>query len=211
MMGVNDWNRHIKTRGNPYFLAFYDIVEQFDLRESLFAQAYRGVHTILTALDPASPTSGPRQDDGSYFSRQNDSLNRPVQQAFFPREISENYRSHALRIVEFCRLHDLHCLLVDQATAYDPAIEPHLRKRLWMTPPNEAYTLTLENMAYIADLYNSSLREITASAGLPFCGISRQVPPTTASFYDDCHFNEPGARAVARLISDCILAQKLVH
>lgn len=107
-------------------------------------------------------------------------------------------------------MHKLVCLLIDQATAYDPAIEPELRKRLWMTPPNESYTLTLENMAYISGAYNSWLRQTAASVGLPFCGISQRVAPTTSSFSDDCHFNEPGARTVAKLIADCILAQKLV-
>jgi lysophospholipase L1-like esterase len=210
MMGVNDWNRHIRTGGDPYFGSFYDLLEYIDLRKSLIAEAYRGAAVRLRAGGKNGGSAEPQRDDGTYLSKQNDSLTRPLQREFRPQTVSANYRRNAHEIMELCKRQKLACLIVDQPTAYDAAIEPELRKRLWMTPPNEDYTLTLDNMAYIAGLYNSWLRDTAANVGLPFCSVSPHLRPTTAVFYDDCHFNEPGAHAVARLISDCIVQHELV-
>jgi lysophospholipase L1-like esterase len=209
MMGVNDWNRHIKTGGNRFFLFVYDLVERLDMRQSIMGKAYRAVRSLFSAPHASATPSTVRIDHGEYLSRQNNTLERSKHRSFYPETISPNYGEHARSVAAFCRSHALRCMLVDQPAAYGPDISDQLRARLWMTPPNEDYTLSLENMAYIAQLYNSSLQDIAREARLPFCGISGRVAPTSAFFYDDCHFNEPGARRVAGLLADCVFTHKL--
>jgi lysophospholipase L1-like esterase len=209
MMGVNDWNRHIKTGGNRSFLFFYDSIEYLDMRQSVMGRAYRAVSSLFSAPHADRPPPGARIDRGEYLSRQNDSLERSKRGTFYPEAVSPNYRGYAREIAAFCVSHALRCMLVDQATAYAPDISAEVKARLWMTPPNEDYTLSLENMAYIAQLYNSSLRKIADESRLAFCGISGLTAPTTAVFYDDCHFNEPGARRIAAILADCVLTNKL--
>jgi hypothetical protein len=51
-------------------------------------------------------------------------------------------------------------------------------------------------------------RNDRAIDGFPFCPLARSIPPTTEYFYDDCHFNENGARKVASLLADCLLQDK---
>jgi lysophospholipase L1-like esterase len=209
MMGVNDWNRHITTGGNPFFVFFYDLVERLDMRQSVMGKAYRALRSQFSAGRPAATASTVRIDRGEYLSAQNNTLERSEHRAFHPKTISPNYGEYTRAIASFCRSRELRCMFVDQATAYSPEISDELRLRLWMTPPNKDYTLSLENMAQIAQLYNSSLRDIANASRLPFCGISRLVAPTSAFFYDDCHFNEPGARRVAAMLADCVLTHKL--
>lgn len=73
MMGVNDWNRHIKTGGSAYFETFYDLLEHVDVRKSLLAEEYRGAaHVLLSRMRKESSSAEPRPADGSYLSNQND-------------------------------------------------------------------------------------------------------------------------------------------
>jgi lysophospholipase L1-like esterase len=208
-MGVNDWNRHIKTGGNRAFLFFYDLVEHLDMRQSVMGRAYRALHSLFAVPHADRRLPALRIDRGEYLSRQNNSLERSERRKFYPEAVSPNYRGYAREIASFCRSHALRCMFVDQPTAYAPDISAEVKTRLWMTPPNEDYTLSLENMAYIAQLYNSSLRAIADESQLAFCGISGRAAPTSAVFYDDCHFNEPGARRVAAMLADCVLTHKL--
>jgi hypothetical protein len=174
-----------------------------DLRHSLLAQAYGRVLALF------ANAAEPRDFDGSHYARQRDSLTRASSREFYPGDISSNYRRYANELAAFCRSRNLTCVLVDQPSAYSADISDELRRRLWMTPPYENYTLSLENMTYMAKLYNSWLSNFAKSNGLPLCRIAETIPPTTQFFYDDCHFNEAGARQVAELLADCIVANKV--
>lgn len=209
-VGINDWNRHIKTRSNPLVEYFYDLTDYLDLKRSLLARGFRDASALLRGARQAQAAEV-REENGRYFSEQNNSLDRAERRDFYPADVSSDYAQHLRDITDVCRSRNIRCLIVDQPTAYHPDISPEVRKRLWMTPPNEKYALSLENMTYVSRLYNSWLRDYTASVNLPFCGIADKLAPTTAFFFDDCHFNEAGARRVAQLLKQCIVQQKLAR
>jgi hypothetical protein len=147
------------------------------------------VHKLLKPPAPAD-VGQVREEAGSYFSSQNNSLSRKEVRSFQVSEVPEEYRSSVERISAECRRRRILCFFVDQPTAYDPTIEPALKRRLWMTPPNRNYTLSLDDMAQIANFYNTWLGREAKRNGMEFCDIAKDTRPTTEFFFDDCHFNE---------------------
>jgi lysophospholipase L1-like esterase len=210
MMGLNDWNQHIRRGAASRFVFFHDMVERLDVRRSIMGQAARAVRTLVSSGSGRDdPELKPPMDQREFLELGSPSLERRDRREFHPAAVAPDYEHHAREIASFCRSHGLRCMFVDQATAYHPGISAELMARLWMTPSKVDYTLSLENMGRIAELYNSTLHAIAQDSGTAFCGISRLAAPTTAFFYDDCHFNEPGARAVAAMLADCVLAQRV--
>ena len=50
-------------------------------------------------------------------------------------------------------------------------------------------------------LYNQCLKIFCTGKQIQFVDLAAQLPRDTSVFYDDCHFNENGAKQVARIIS----------
>jgi len=74
-----------------------------------------------------------------------------------------------------------------------------------MTPPNEDYTLPLDDLRAISDLYNKWLLDFADQHDIDGCNLADKIPPTTDYLYDDCHYNEGGARKVALVIAQCAM------
>jgi len=210
LMGANDWN--------------HQILEAMDAGRHGPAHWWRAMNYPDTALvflsrqiraairrAKSTPASEPakrivEEFDGSYYSKQNDSLSRPQQK--FPGEIraSPDYADATRQLVAACGKLKLRCLFLTQPTAYDPGIEPALKRRLWMTPPGVNFTLSLAEMAQFADAYNRNLLATVRALAGEICDLAPALAPTTRYFYDDCHYNESGARVVAKAIEACVVA-----
>jgi len=50
--------------------------------------------------------------------------------------------------------------------------------------------------------YNDVLRAVCRRRNAPCIDLAARLPKNTSVFYDDCHFNEEGARQVARLVAE---------
>ena len=108
------------------------------------------------------------------------------------------------RLIGKCAETRTRCVFVNQPNAYSPEISEELKVRLWMTPTEESYTLRLPALENLAQVYNTWLITSAARQGMEVCDIASAVPPTTDYLYDDCHFNEGGARLVASLLARCM-------
>jgi lysophospholipase L1-like esterase len=212
LMGANDWNHHIletmdDSRRGP--VRWWRAMNYPDTALVFASRQVRAALRRAGQAVPGEPASRKVEEfDGSYYSKQNDSLNRPHRP--FPAEIrvSPDYAVATSQLVAACGRLKLRCLFLTQPTAYDPAIEPALKRRLWMTPPSANFTLSLAEMAQFARAYNRSLLETVQSLGGEACDVAPAFAPTTRHFYDDCHFNENGARAMANAIQACIAAPR---
>lgn len=208
LVGINDWNKHIKEHLIEDQTQAYKVehtLSFIDFRQSLI---FVGSKVLRDYFKPSvditlSPTQ--RIEDGSYYSSQNDSLSRSIIKRFQPNSVSNDYQIWLHKIVDLCRKRKVECMFINQPIAYQNDITKPLLKRLWMTPPNENYTLPLEDMRAIANLYNNWLINFSLKNTMNSCDLAIKVPPTTAFFYDDCHYNEGGAKKVASLISQCVL------
>jgi hypothetical protein len=197
MMGINDWNKHIIDNFKTPVMKF---IELFDFRYSTIDRLYTMAKQFYgkTFYD-----TNVYIGDGSEFAKQN-SLRRSLTREFEITSVSDDYRYWVTKIASECTSSKILCIFVDQPNAYKAEISMDLKRRLWMTPPGEQYTLSLYDMNLIANIYNSLLMQFARNNNVESCEIADNVSPSTANFYDDCHFNEGGAKRVSELLSNCV-------
>ena len=199
MMGLNDWNSHIIQKLNPPPI-------EWDFTKSLL---WKGLLALKPIQKPGElPNQGgkdsPRLEYGEYYSSQNNSLTRPdVREVRFD-DVAPEYKALAGKIFEECKKQHYRCVFLTHPTAYSREVAPELKKRLWMTPPNQPFTVTLDSLIHVSGLYNDWLYAAAKESGFESCDLGSQIPPTTDYLYDDCHFNEGGAKRVAELLRACI-------
>ena len=73
-----------------------------------------------------------------------------------------------------------------------------------MTPPNQDYTLSLDDLISISSVYNSWLKQKVTDNKLNFCLLSNKIEANTSDLIDDCHFSENGSKKVSDVVTRCI-------
>ncbi len=199
LLGVNDWNHQIKFQEQEEVKD-----DHLDIRNSLLYIGARGWKFFLNQVYKKDDKKV-REEFGDYYSSQNNSLERDIKKSLKIMSVSDDYSYWMNLITEQCKIGIFECMFITQPTAYNSDIEIDLKERLWMTPPNEEYTLTLESMINVSQIYNDWLISLTNNEGIYLCDVASELPPTTEIFYDDVHFNELGAPVVAQLVTDCII------
>jgi lysophospholipase L1-like esterase len=100
-------------------------------------------------------------------------------------------------------------VLVTQPALWAADLAPAYERLLWMGVAGRvvrgesagAY-YTPAALARGLRAFNRATLEVCAEAGLPCVDLAGRVPRDTTAFYDDVHFNEAGARLVARRLAD---------
>ena len=127
-----------------------------------------------------------------------------LKKIFEPQNVSDEYNFWISHAAKECKKNQFICFFIDQPTGYKKNVSAELKKRFWMTPPYQDYTLSLDNLIQISSLYNNWLRDYTANNNLNFCSLSERMKPTTDNFLDDAHFSENGSKRVAEILSKCV-------
>lgn len=201
LMGVNDWNQQIRNHFSPH----QPIITKGS--ETLIFSAISRIRAaIVEAFQPQSKEAnvGVRQEFGSLYISQNDSLSRQDLRSYYPDEVTPEYSRVLERIADRCDYHEYYCVFLSQPSAYSTPLSHGLKTRLWMTPPNENYTLDLGSLIAISTMYNNETERIAKESSVMFCDLASQIPPTTAYLYDDVHFNESGSVLVSEIIYECV-------
>ncbi len=103
-------------------------------------------------------------------------------------------------------------VLVNQATLYRDSLNEFESSLLWMggvgdfqkDKSHSYYSSKALNVAM--QLYNERMKEFCSNKpSIKFIDLAAQLPKDTSVFYDDCHFNERGAKKVAEIISISLL------
>lgn len=214
MVGINDWNQQIldvmEDRGHGFSqwwkaLSYPETVLVFLSRQIHFFRDHDQV-----PVDKAAELTQVVEYKGEYYSRQNDSLKRKPHRSFPGSiQVSPEYGKAIADLVRVCAQEKLRCVFLNQPTAYDPKIEPALQHRLWMTPPGAGFSLSLDEMTRFADAYNEHLVAAIRKTAGEVCDVAKILPPDSRYFYDDCHYNEGGATALAAAIEACLLHNSL--
>tara|TARA_B100000686_G_C16766688_1_gene962304 strand:- start:899 stop:2191 length:1293 start_codon:yes stop_codon:yes gene_type:complete len=210
MTGINDWNHHIVNSHKKYLFPNYEIKYSFE--KSILFKTFGNINKqIYRKLIKKKETKKnlnlvhAKLDIEAYLLPQIDSLNiRDNVKKFKPKDVSQDYKYWTNLIIDQCKKNDPICIFLDQPTAYKPNISDELKKRLWMTPPNQNYTLSFENLIFTTSFYNNWLKEKIISNKLNFCLLSDKIDPTTDYLYDDCHFSENGSQKVSKILANCI-------
>jgi GDSL-like Lipase/Acylhydrolase family len=202
LIGVNDWNKHIREHfGSDYYRREEDEGRLFT--RTLLGRALLAGVTRWRARD----LDGSAQvEDGTYFSSQNDSLARADVRTLVLDDVAPDYRAQLEEIGATCRATGVPCVFLTQPSGYSPATDPRYRRYFWMTPLNENYTLDLASMAGIADLYNQHLIRFARGQAHDVIDLAAAIPAGTGSFYDDVHFNAEGALRVANVLAKELIA-----
>jgi hypothetical protein len=73
-----------------------------------------------------------------------------------------------------------------------------------MTPPNTKYSISLDDLIFISNLFNNWLKDQVDKNKFNFCNIKENIEPSSKYFYDDVHLNLNGSKEISRLIFNCI-------
>ena len=126
---------------------------------------------------------------------------RDVVRKFRPVQVSSDYQYWLDLIIKECKKESPICLFLDQPTAYKKDISDKLKERLWMTPPNQEYTLSLDDLIYISVTYNSWLKKKITNNKLNFYALSDNIKANTDYLFDDCHFTENGSKKLSEILA----------
>lgn len=67
------------------------------------------------------------------------------------------------------------------------------------------------DLALAMDAYNRTLLDVCHRDGLECYDLAQDIPKDTSAFFDDVHFNEGGARLVARSLTQYLLSKPPLH
>jgi len=225
--GANDWGLQIATRfdgsapdqfdhakvhvGGPQKnrLPYLNFLRRYSLEHTLAGRVlHKGwVYAKAWASSPNEPSAAPtRQNDptASFYAHHRGSLFKADQRTFTPATVSDSYADVMTRMVEFCQASPAACVLTTHPHSYKPGITREYMDRFWMTPAYANFTLTLESMRHIAEMYNRYTSDVARDSGLPVCDLETQIEPSLSNFYDEMHFNLEGSRKAASVLHPCL-------
>ncbi|MCK4773793.1 MAG: hypothetical protein KAT30_03370, partial [Candidatus Krumholzibacteria bacterium] len=129
-------------------------------------------------------------------------------------EALKEYRENLNHIVDTAEEHDVRVVFVTQPTIWRADLPQEVRSRLWLggvgqfqEMPDQPY-YTVEVLAEVVSKYNGVLKDLAEERGVECMDLAAVVPKDTTVFYDDCHFNEGGARIVATALAEYLMGQK---
>jgi lysophospholipase L1-like esterase len=205
LVGLNDWNWHIKEAfpENDQYLKIEDYRTDLSLGRTMIGKLLLVVYNSLkNNVDGEAHTI--RDEYGEYYSKQRGSLNRANVLSFYPKDVHQRYKKYLMEISNVCHENKIKCLFITQPNGYQKDANEEFKKGFWMTPPNQNYTLEFESMSYIASLYNSFLVKFSMGKDHFSCDAASEFSPSFENYYDDCHFNTQGARNMSIIVGKCI-------
>jgi len=205
LVGINDWNRQVRLSLSQG-LAQKEFFRQFSPKLSLIGMAIDGIRAKRKAKKKAkkAAAAGIKQVDGVYYASNNQSFTRRVIKPYDVGDVSDEYRDHMMEIFEFCEAASFECVFLTQPNGYAETAEQSLIDRFWMTPPKEEYSVGMTAMNKLSSTYNEFLLDQAGQSQQKTCDLAHHVAPTIEHFYDDCHFNEGGAKRVSLLLKQCL-------
>lgn len=110
------------------------------------------------------------------------------------------------QIIDLCAQHQLKLICVNQATLWQDSLPMELSALLWMggigkyQEQKGGVYYSPKALQLGMEQYNTMLKSTTGANNIQCIDIAHQLPKDTSVFYDDCHFNETGAKKVAEAI-----------
>jgi hypothetical protein len=124
-------------------------------------------------------------------------------------EALDGYADNLTLMIRFAREAGAAPIFVGQTIQWT-GLSPEQVQRLWMGAMDggRSYVKETEMQALIGD-FNRRMREVAEREGVPYVDLPAELAGRPDLYYDGCHFNEAGAAAAARVISDYLLAHVL--
>lgn len=203
LFGVNDWNWHIEQEKNAsnYIKKINAAREKFMLRNTIL-----GISVISIKNNSNSEVQETQTISvtGTAHEQFRGSINLKNKFSFLPTSVHPEFKEYLFKISQRCKSTKTPCVFLTQPHGYSSKATLEFKNSFWMTPPRAKYTLSVDNLAGIADLYNNYLIEFTKSNQHVLCDIAPELSPSFKHFLDDCHFNPEGSQKVAQLVKQCL-------
>jgi len=197
LFGVNDWNKYLFIENLNFANRFF---YNFSFKDSLLMRLF----TFLNFEIYPRNNLDIKIINKSYGKSQNNSLsNRQIIKNKLIK-IPEDYITNVSKIFELCRINNIKCTFVESFNAYDKNVDESLKNFFWMTPPNTKYSISLDDLIFISNLFNNWLKDQVDKNKFNFCNIKKNIEPSSKYFYDDVHLNLNGSKQISRLIFNCI-------
>ena len=116
------------------------------------------------------------------------------------------FRANVAHAAQLARARGVALVLATQPSLYRPDLAPELEARLWMGgvgPYQQRRGAEYYSTAALAEglaAYAREVRETCAREGVACVDLEAELAGNPSFFYDDVHFTEEGARAVARAL-----------
>lgn len=114
----------------------------------------------------------------------------------------EEYSRNINTIIDLANNRSVRVIFMTQPTLYRPGITESEKDLLWGGNCGNGSYYSAEALSTGIKKYNEKLLEVCSNQGIECIDLASQLSQGTTVFYDNCHFNENGARLVARTIAE---------
>ncbi len=118
--------------------------------------------------------------------------------------ILDEYEYQLRRIVALGRQHRKRLIFLTQPVLWSSDITPENEALCWSGVRPDGSYRTSATLAQAMGAYNERMKKVCADEGTELVDLAAQLAKSTATFYDDCHFNDAGSAHVAELASKAI-------
>ena len=216
LIGINDWNNHIKknydyNQKNNY-QKFIDNLPRFitDLSYQKTIGIYLKTSKIKLIFGKKEKNNDSHKElTKNYFPA--GSLFKKDVRKFKPNDVLQSYKDQLSEINFICDNNKINCILLTQPNGYKKEAKKEYKKLFWLTPPEENFTLDFESLIYISKLYNNYMIEFANQNNKLLCDLDSKILPSTKHMYDDTHYNTKGAEIFSKSLLNCIDENNVIN
>ena len=205
LIGFNDWLEGIRRHNYPQLVG-----ERLWPTNMLLIKSIRRMRQLFYPRGKSAPIL-PRLADGSlpdvpaqYRTVVKRSQAQGPRMAYprgLPPDVSEKFKRDMVGVLQTCREGKVRCLLMTQPSAFQDDADP-----AYIEAISAFESVPQPGVIAYAQRHNDYLRTFAKENGLALCDLAAQIRPSLDIFFDSHHFNTPGARRVAELVQECVLA-----
>ncbi len=116
-----------------------------------------------------------------------------------------HYRRNIVSLAGLCREHGIAVLFATQPCMFPPQPTAAQLRHYWGCHTG-THAIAVANFVALLDAVNATLLATCRERGYPCVDLASQMPKGFDCFYDQVHFNEPGARRVGELLAGPVRA-----
>ncbi|MGK0489083.1 MAG: lysophospholipase L1-like esterase [Candidatus Endobugula sp.] len=213
LVGTNDFGRFLGDEKNylgstPYqtklaaFAYLPDSIMPFYRRLTVFKLLKKAKQSYLAST---SKNAFGLSQNSMQMLRQNSSKSDDLPNL---NEALQHYADNLRAIISSVKSRGIAPIFMTQPTMWVEGLDDQYEKLLLMggsydrSNPDSLLYFTPRALESGIGAFNDTLMRICKEEGVLYLDLALNMPKTTASFYDDCHFNENGAKQVADLLHD---------
>ena len=137
LMGLNDWNHHVRSHFNPG-IGIPALANPLQLRKTLLGGAIRMTGYALLKIIDSLQKKSVAAEEGEWYRGRRSSLNRNTKVRFRPTDVYPEYKEILSEMSDLCRRHRIECVFVTHPSGYQPEATREFSKRLLDDSPVRA-------------------------------------------------------------------------